>query len=158
MKNSDLHWLAGFLEGEGSFLKGPPSCSNLPIVQAVTTDEDVIYRVSQLFNTKHMEVCKERNIVNGWKPAYTVRLKGKKAVRLMKKLLPLMGERRQQQIQKAISSYDPKITSLDDNDVRKIKKLLKKGLFQREIAKKFKIRRETVNKINRGKVWNNIDV
>ena len=29
---TELHWLAGLLEGEGSFMAGPPSSPGLPII------------------------------------------------------------------------------------------------------------------------------
>jgi hypothetical protein len=39
-----LIWLAGILEGEGSFMKGPPSSPNRPVISMVTTDIDVALR------------------------------------------------------------------------------------------------------------------
>ena len=45
----DLYWLAGLLEGEGSFMRGPPSRPNMPAIAIQMTDEDVIQRVAQLW-------------------------------------------------------------------------------------------------------------
>src|SRR4051812_29292397 len=44
----DLHWLAGLLEGEGSFIAGPPSAPRSPIVQATMVDRDIIDRAGAL--------------------------------------------------------------------------------------------------------------
>jgi hypothetical protein len=44
----ELYWLAGLLEGEGSFVKGPPSRPNCPIVQLAMTDGDVVERAARL--------------------------------------------------------------------------------------------------------------
>lgn len=48
--NNDLYWLAGILEGEGSFMKGPPSAPNSPVVSCNMTDLDVIEKISKIFN------------------------------------------------------------------------------------------------------------
>ncbi len=45
-----LHWLAGLLEGEGSFLKPPPSAPNTPRITLQMTDEDVVQRVQEIFD------------------------------------------------------------------------------------------------------------
>jgi hypothetical protein len=49
---SDLHWLAGLLEGEGSFLKGPPSAPRHPILALQMTDEDVVARVAAMSDAR----------------------------------------------------------------------------------------------------------
>ena len=41
IEDHDLHWLAGLLEGEGTFLKGPPSAPRAPAVQLSMADRDV---------------------------------------------------------------------------------------------------------------------
>ena len=40
----DLHWLAGLLEGEGTFMAGPPSAPRTPAVQLSMVDRDVAER------------------------------------------------------------------------------------------------------------------
>jgi hypothetical protein len=44
MKPIELAWLAGILEGEGSFIKPVPSAPRLAVVRISTTDRDVVER------------------------------------------------------------------------------------------------------------------
>ena len=108
----DLHWLAGLLEGEGSFLAGPPSAPRYPVVALQMTDEDVVARVARMFGRK----------VGRWQsgnareqPVFLVRITGAKAVAWMTALHPLMGDRRRMQIDRALASYAPKPVALLDD-------------------------------------------
>ena len=49
---TELHWLAGLLEGEGSFMTGPPSSPGLPVIAVNMTDHDVMARIGQIFERK----------------------------------------------------------------------------------------------------------
>jgi hypothetical protein len=42
--DADLHWLAGLLEGEGTFIAGPPSAPRSPAVQVAMVDRDIVER------------------------------------------------------------------------------------------------------------------
>lgn len=97
-------WLAGLLEGEGSFTSGAPSKPNLPRVSLAMTDLDIVQKVGSLFGVK---ICKisPRNLRN--KPIYRCEVKGSKAVVLMRWIKPLMGARRQTQIERSLASYKP---------------------------------------------------
>jgi hypothetical protein len=66
------------------------------------TDLDVIERVADLFGLAYVTATDPRN--DRWKPSYRVQLRGQRAVDLMLALRPLMGKRRQGQIDVAISS------------------------------------------------------
>jgi hypothetical protein len=44
----ELHWLAGLLEGEGSFTAGPPSSPRMPVISVNMTDEDVVARLGRI--------------------------------------------------------------------------------------------------------------
>lgn len=68
------------------------------------TDKDVVDKVAKIFNAK----------TGSWKPSgyskhknykriYSVRVQGKKAITIMKKLKPYMGERRQEKIQELVT-------------------------------------------------------
>ena len=46
--------LDSLLEGEGSFMPGPPSYSNSPIIAVQMTDEDVVVRVAQAFGVTYV--------------------------------------------------------------------------------------------------------
>jgi hypothetical protein len=102
--SSTLSWLAGLLEGEGSFMSGPPSKPNLPRVSISMTDLDIIEKVGSLLKVKVFSTrpTKPRN-----KLIHACGINGSKAVVLMKQLKPLMGARRQSQIKKALASYKP---------------------------------------------------
>lgn len=95
----ELHWLAGWLEGEGSFTRPPPSSPRRPRIQASTTDEDVILEVSRLLGVKPRY---ERARSPQELPIWRVLLSGGRALMLMEALRPAMGARRQGQIDRAI--------------------------------------------------------
>lgn len=105
MQDTDMHWLAGLLEGEGSFCKAPPSQPNAVIVTVEMTDRDVIERVARLFGGSAISFCKRRE--ERWKPSFRVTVRGSRAVSLMGMLRPLMGQRRQRQIDAAMGSWNP---------------------------------------------------
>lgn len=100
----EVYWLAGLLEGEGSFMKGPPSAPNQPRISLQMIDEDVVKRVSNYFGLKYIQA---RNDLRNpqWKRAFGILIKGTKAIEFMKLIRPLMSLRRQGQIDTAIGSY-----------------------------------------------------
>jgi hypothetical protein len=100
----DLLWLAGLLEGEGSFVKGPPSRPNAIGIAVEMIDEDVIERLANLFRVALVRLP-SRN--DKCKPTFRVLLRGDRAAALMNCLRPLMSRRRQQQIDAALASYKP---------------------------------------------------
>jgi len=157
MLKQDKYWVAGWLEGEGSFLKGPPSKPNLPMVTGCSIDEDVIKKVVEMIGG--LSYRKQKSRKAKWNDVYSFQLKGKRAVDLMQMLLPLMSERRKGQIERALSCYAPKYYKLDEEVVRRIKlELAKKSSTQSKIAEKFGICREMVTKINTGKVWEHVKI
>ena len=115
MEDKDLYWLAGLLEGEGSFSKGPPSQPNTPSISCQMTDEDIIKRLASLVDIGYCE-CKPQK--EHHKVSYKVNLRGAKAVKLMMLISDLMGERRKLQIKAALKGYDPqKKAKIKDNDL-----------------------------------------
>lgn len=103
MKDTELAWVAGLLEGEGSFMKGAPSRPNKPVVSMESTDRDVVERVAALCGVR-VSTIKQRN-PEKWKPTYRMRLHGGRAVRLMELIRDQMSERRQAQIDEVLASY-----------------------------------------------------
>lgn len=103
LTDTDIAWLAGLLEGEGCFLGAPPSSPNQPLITVVMTDLDVIQRVADMFGCSVVTIHTDRQNPR-WKPTYKARMGGSKAVSMMHLLRPMMGARRQAQIDKAIAS------------------------------------------------------
>lgn len=102
--DADLYWLAGLLEGEGSFLAGPPSRPNSPRVSLTMIDYDVVRRAADLLGVKSFRTVKRNE---RWQTAYSLTLRGSGAIAAMREMYPLMGVRRQAQINRALDSYDP---------------------------------------------------
>lgn len=143
----NLFWLAGFLEGEGSFLKGPPSRRNIPELVVTTTDKDIACKVGNIFKTSPCYIDKSKKNLK-WKDAWMVRTRGIHAVEWMKMLFPLMGSRRQQQIKKAIDSYQDKrhrIVPLEKHS--EIVQRLKKGEKVKNMATQFAVHESAIYQI-----------
>jgi len=153
----ELHWLAGILEGEGSFFPANNHNPNLPTVRLWMTDEDIVARVAHIWNLKYQSYQRNEKV----KTAYIVLLSGKRAVELMQQLHPLMGIRRQGQIDKALASYDPdfyrkshmKQCALQPNEVRRVRQLLKQGYKHKEIAAMFDVKWTVIADISCGRTW-----
>lgn len=115
----EFAWLAGILEGEGSFIKGPPSLPHKPQLQVAMTDRDTIERVAGLLGVSVYHVKRHNP---RWKDAYGACARGRHAVEWMRKLYPMMSERRKVQILGAIYSYQdlsqrPKVSDAMLHDV-----------------------------------------
>lgn len=135
VQETDLHWLAGLLEGEGSFMAGPPSNPRSPRLVVSMTDEDVIARAARLIGRKP---CSWQAPVKHWKRTYMVRVTGARAVAWMTALRPLMGERRQAQIDRALACYDPRDNrKLTEATAQEALDLLEAGTAVREVADRF---------------------
>lgn len=133
----DLHWIAGLLEGEGSFMKGPPSSPGLPAIQMTMIDRDVVARAATLLGCGVTTVRPRRS---HWKESYTLRIKGSRAVEWMGALRPLVGERRRRQIDRAVASYEPRSNRrLDDEKAVAALRMLADGLSVREVAEHFSV-------------------
>ena len=96
--------MAGLLEGEGCFMRGPPSRPNMPAIAIEMTDEDIVRRVAQMWAVSYVALARR---AAHWKQTFAAQLRGRRAVDLMKRLRPLMGSRRKQQIDAALAGYDP---------------------------------------------------
>jgi hypothetical protein len=135
ISEQDLNWLAGLLEGEGSFLAGPPSAPRSPAVQVSMVDRDIIERAGGLLGVGVMVVPSRRD---GWRTAYSARVRGARAVLWMHRLRPLMGKRRQEQIDRAVASYAPDPTRLlDDARAEEALTRLANGESVRQVAERF---------------------
>ena len=61
----DLCWLAGLLEGEGSFIAGPPSAPRTPAVVLSMVDRDVVARAADLLDASVNVVPSRREGAGG---------------------------------------------------------------------------------------------
>jgi hypothetical protein len=102
MERKDLYWLAGLLEGEGSFQRPMPSEPKYPRLTLSMNDLDIVQKVGTFFGRKYIYTRKHSNV--DWHDTYSTMTKGKRAIQFMWDLYPLMGERRKQQIENAIGS------------------------------------------------------
>jgi hypothetical protein len=100
----ELHWLAGWLEGEGSFLRPPPSDRRRARIMATTRDADVAAEVGRLLRVTPRFSHDERERQRGWSPTWRLLKRGRGAVLLMRGVHPLMGLRRQSQIDSALAA------------------------------------------------------
>lgn len=150
-------WLSGLLEGEGSFLCGPPSRPHLPIVTVSMTDRDIIERVSTLLGVGVVTSSRGRD--KGWKTTFIAHQCGLPAVLLMKEIRPFMGDRRKQQIDRALASYHVKkngMLKLSVDQVLEIQRRADSGEPLRTIATDFKVDHSLVWRIKRRKIHKTI--
>lgn len=110
MNRDDLIWLAGWLEGEGTFYYIHSSVNSAALkIQAFSTDRDVIEKVARLLGDRHITTIPPRECRGTqWKSngGNRTELGGEPAAALMRALLPFMGLRRTEQIKKALARWD----------------------------------------------------
>lgn len=136
MKNT--LWVAGLLEGEGSFMAGHPSQANLPTIRISMTDKDVLERYADSIGGAAVTPLKSRK--EHWKQAYVVQLSGARAVKIMEELRPHMGARRQEQIDRALTSYEVKPKGkLTENQREEIVRRFREKEAAKDLAAEFGI-------------------
>lgn len=119
MTNEELAWLAGWLEGEGSFCYGAYRNLNersrthkayTLAINSFCVDRDIVARAAKIAGAAMYEIqprCETTwNRQVGWRFAMT----SEPAADLMRMLLPYMGERRSEQIKKALDGWDNRPT------------------------------------------------
>lgn len=108
ISEAEIAWLAGLLEGEGSFFMSRFGEYQYPMIVVSMTDQDVIERVARIFGTAIYPQKLDKRYPNG-KRAYRVSTTGHKAIGLMEQLLPWMGERRSQKIKDLLNTQAGKM-------------------------------------------------
>ena len=107
MNDVDLGWLAGLLEGEGSFMMSRNIVSGkvyfYPKIVVTMTDRDVIQRAAELFGTSCYNIPNKRP--GDRLDQYRAQISGAKAAQLMLELNPQMGGRRSAKIQEILNAY-----------------------------------------------------
>lgn len=136
-----IMWLAGLMEAEGSFLCGPPSRPNCPRISIQMSDKDSIDKAARLLGVSVFSFVPKGTTKNGkdFKRIYMCSLKNKRTIEWMEKLFPLMGVRRQEQIRKALNSYNKNAKDEYVNSIRKITRYsLEEILEKRKVGLSFK--------------------
>jgi LAGLIDADG-like domain len=105
LKAADLQWLAGYLEGEGCFRLefSNNGQRRYPLISISTSDYDVALKVADLLqavSVRSMGKPKKSH----WKQCYSVRVQTWDLVPLLKRLRPLMGQRRQAAIDEILAA------------------------------------------------------
>lgn len=156
LTEAEIAWVAGLLEGEGSFLRASPSQPGHPRVTVQMTDEDVIRRIREVVG--HGCVVPTSDTRNpDWQPAFRWTVKGTPAVELMEKVRPWMYSRRREQLDAALASYSVSRRSrLTDAQVRRIRGLLGSGMTDREVSRETGHAHSCVGRIRRGVSYANV--
>ena len=119
---SDIHYIAGLLEGEGWFT-GQQSATGLSVRLGLRmTDRDVVERAYHLLFERpdpwpvrkdHVGVRKYISPNPHWQPQWNFQICGPRAIQWMMTIYPLMGQRRKAKIKEIICAWkqSPGITS-----------------------------------------------
>jgi len=107
ISDTELAWLAGLLEGEGSFLmcrcRVGGKVYRYPKIVVGMTDRDVVERAGRLLgNNKTYPMPKQPRRKQAWRVAVT----GWKAAELMRSMRPWLGERRREAVDAVLAEYD----------------------------------------------------
>lgn len=98
MDEHELIWLAGLLEGEGTF---DLHRGRYPRVRVGMTDRDVVGRAAALMGARARLSLREAPSQSTWH----AEVSGPRAVGLMEELLPHMGSRRSGKIAEVLAAY-----------------------------------------------------
>lgn len=101
---AEFHWLAGWLEGEGSFMGPAPSDPRRVRISARATDEDVVSEASRLCSVTPSYDYSDRARSRGWSPTWRLLLRGRRAALFMERLQPILSARRRDQIASALET------------------------------------------------------
>ncbi len=134
LTSSDISWIAGLLEGEGTF---GVSNSNSPFLAVQMNDKDVLEQAQELMSANLYGPYTSRKGARIYIPHYRVALYGVPAISWMMTVYNLMGKRRRKRIRsivewwkerpylckgkpKVVIPYDRATGVLDDGHVEKL--------------------------------------
>jgi len=89
--DSDVYWLAGLLEGEGTF---DAHRGKYPRIRLAMTDRDIVGRAASLMDTPIRLALHPLPA----QPTWHSEISGERAASVMREILPHMGARRSQKI------------------------------------------------------------
>lgn len=152
MNRDDIIWLAGLLEGEGSFIFGGKTNRHKVRICLAMTDKDVVEKVALLFGTKCTEE-KRNNKPEHYRQCWRTVIQGGKAVEVMKSILPWMGQRRSKRINDLIQRYEDRPIRHYEPKTNPdlIKELVNNGMSYRQIEILTGCGRTSVYRIVHGK-------
>lgn len=104
MQTATIAWLAGVIEGEGSFSDGhyaPPGQRGSVRIDIAMTDRDIIERVAAIFRAN----VRVRQMPDGRKTSYVTTCCGKRAAGLMMSMFHFMGIRRRAKIKELLQQW-----------------------------------------------------
>jgi len=98
-------WLAGVLEGEGTFGVTRRSRSSYPVIKVEMCDEEIVVRAGHMLGAARVYARDPKH--EGWSISYIAKIDGHRAAEWMRRLRPYMGLRRSAAIDKALAAYQP---------------------------------------------------
>ena len=99
-------WIAGLLEGEGTFSVNRQSADvAYPVIKLEMCDEAVVIRAAQVMGAPSVQRVDPEN--EDWSPTFVTALTGHHAATWMRRLRSSMGIRRTAAIDAALSRYHP---------------------------------------------------
>jgi hypothetical protein len=101
LKIQDIAWLAGLLEGEGSF--GFPAIGRSPVIRLQMTDKDVVVRAARLLGVRLQTPNKPRK--EGHAVSYSICAAGRRAIEWMMTIYVFMGDRRKEKIHDILNQW-----------------------------------------------------
>lgn len=103
IKQKDIYWIAGLLEGEGCF-DGLNQTS--PRVRLSMTDLDVMIKAAEILGAYN--ITKNTRITPIGRTVYYLSLHGRNALEWMRRIYPLMGKRRKNKIDECLQAWNEK--------------------------------------------------
>lgn len=98
-------WLAGQLEGEGTFVVTRDSQSSYPVIKVEMCDEEIVARAGHILGAGRLYAHDPQRA--GWSIRYVAKIGGHRAAEWMRRLRPYTGLRRSAAIDKALAAYQP---------------------------------------------------
>ncbi|MBC8737324.1 hypothetical protein F6X40_10945 [Paraburkholderia sp. UCT31] len=123
VENLDLlQWMAGILEGEGSFLL----CQRRISIVLCMTDADIVQRMALLWGVAYFSVSKRKD---HHKVPYVCRASGTRAAYLMQQIYPYMGARRRSQIRHCLDFVEEASRRRSSGETARKKKVANEDLL-----------------------------
>jgi hypothetical protein len=106
----EVAWLAGLLEGEGTFSRNRTESNSYPVLSVHMCSRDVVERAGVILGALSVQQRKPSD--PSWNLTYRAAIGGLEAALWMQRLRPMMGERRRAAIDVALDDYYPERLSV----------------------------------------------